>query len=305
MLKIVHNILVNLETGVVTTKPPIDIHQGDSCIHVLRFQLCTSTSPFKSIDPDTKFKIEFFDGDTLIKSSDVVIENEVRGLVRYVLTSNITDKPTRYTTYLKMVTRDCDNDDVVLAKASFVITVSEAHDYCPKSSEVILTKDEYKEIQNHIIDSQIHLSKNDRKVLNEMTVNMDAVLRMINESSSWTEIPKCKCTKCSCKDCTQESKYSYLSQLPQGKLIFKKDMTLKDKNEVDHFIKSPAYGLHSVDESGVHSLTVFSSEDIVQYDESESSSSWTSLKDFNSQILEEAKRYTDTRISESSQWRSL
>lgn len=314
MLKIVHNILVNLDTGIVTTKPPIDIHQGDSRSHVLRFQLCTSTSPFKRIDSDIKFKIEFFDGDTLIKSSDVVIENDVRGLVRYVLTSNITKRPARYTTYLKMVTRDCDNDDVVLAKASFVVTVSEAHDYCPKSSEVILTKDEYEEIQNHIIDSQIHLSKNDRKVLDEMTVNMDAVLRMINESASWTEVPKCKCIKCSCKDCTQESKYLYFSQLPQGKLIFKKDMILKDKNEVDHFIKSPAYGLHSVDESGVHSLTMFSSEDIVQYDESATTCDYRSLKSTlhsheNKEILDtytetmddlisQVNQYTDEKISE-------
>lgn len=200
-----------------------------------------------------------------------------------------------------MINRDCNNDEVVLNKVSFVVTVSKSHDYSPQSSEMILTKEDYQEIFNHLINSKIHLNQEDRKILDEMDVNIDAVLRMINESASWIEIPRCNCVVCNCKDCTQMTKYHYLNELPAGKLIFTKDITLKDKNEVEHFIKSPTYSLHSITD-GVHSFTMFSSEDLIQYDESDTECNWRSLRSTlhshsNKEILDTYTKTQDDLIS--------
>lgn len=295
MDKIIHNIITNLENNLLTT-PPIEIHQGDSCIHVLRFHLCTNKSPFYSIDKDSKFVIEFFREDKLIISEDVVVDNYARGTLSYVITDNLTKTPGRYTTYLKMIGRDCDNDEVILNKVSFVVTVVKSHDFDPESTEVVLTKNEYDKLIKHLEDLNIHINSQDRSFLNALNTKTTELVNLVEDYDSWIKFDGYVGT----------SKIDKLSDIPLGKVIVVESLTLKDYSGESHYIEEPSFIFHSYgSEVDTHRISIFSSNDIVHYEESGNSSSWTSLKDFNSQILGEAKKYTDTRISESLQWNIL
>lgn len=167
MRKSIHKVIANVDSNVCTINPPIDIHQGEVNAHVLLIQLCSNHSKFISIDKDNKLKIEFYLNDNLIESSDVQIEDEYRGRVSYVVGATVTNTPGRYTTYLIINNQS----EEVLVKISFIVTVSKSHDFNPNSNEVVMTKEFYEELQEHMENKDIHCDPDD----------VDRVLRLVQD----------------------------------------------------------------------------------------------------------------------------
>lgn len=177
--KVTHEIIINVETGAYTAKPPIDIHQGDSYSHVLLIKLKNDCDKFVSIDGSSRATISFQRNDSIRVSSDAVeIVNPYRGVLSYTLGPAIVNNYGRYTCRLDIKSTNCDFDRA--PSVTFVVNVSKSHDYEQGSSghEVTITEEFYNDLSKHIeglIESgeSVHLSADDRNFLDQFNKQID------------------------------------------------------------------------------------------------------------------------------------
>lgn len=184
MNNFIYTIIVNMVTNTCKSLAPLDFHQGDSRLSTLMFHLNNGTNDPVTISEDHSFKIEFYKNDTLLTSDDVNIENRYRGRVSYVVTDTLTKNPGRYTSYLVMY--DKNNEEIF--RTSFILNVAKSHNYQPNSTEIALTKEYKQELDDHMLDEQIHLSEIDRDFLDTFSDQVDELLKVIKENQMVTEL---------------------------------------------------------------------------------------------------------------------
>lgn len=183
MANVVHELVVNLETGAYTVKPPLDIHQGDSNTHVLLFKLRNNECNFLSINPDARPTISFIKEDIgtgtrkEIISDAVTIVNPYRGVLSYVVGPALVKDYGRYTVVLNIGT--CFNLLMYGPKVTFTITITKVDSYQPEDLEVAITQEFYDEVVKHLNNQNIHVSETDRLFLNTFENLSDKLFELV------------------------------------------------------------------------------------------------------------------------------
>lgn len=187
MRKVVHEIIVNVETGAYTATPPIDIHQGDSNSHELLIKLRNSQDRPIQISNDGRARISFQRKDSIrVDTYQVEVVNPYRGVLSYVLGPAIVNDYGRYTCRLDLTSPGYDADRA--PAITFVVNVSRSHMYeggGAQGHEVTISESFYRELNQHLegvsgTGEEIHLVPADRDFLDKFTPMGEELNEVLN-----------------------------------------------------------------------------------------------------------------------------
>lgn len=177
--KVNHEMIINVETGAYTAKPPLDIHQGDANSHILVIKLRNNEDEPIQINECSTAKITFKrDDSTRVEIGTVEIVNPYRGVLSYTIGPSMVRVPGRYTCRLD-VSSCCDCGCDCAPSATFVVNIAKDHNYDSTTTEVAISEEFYNDLQDHLNNSDIHINEIDRDFLDTfsgMTEELETLL---------------------------------------------------------------------------------------------------------------------------------
>ena len=173
----------------------LDIYQNDGNSHEIIFKL---------IDGDTFYNVSQYQAEVIYHHEDcpekvivtpVSVINAYKGYLSWVIGNSVLKEQGRYTVTLALKVR-CpllnNNDNFSYTEdlsLKFILNVvkNKEGDASP-GSEVVITKEFYDTVCDHIDDRDIHLSEEDRRAINKITDIIDYVI--LNKADSDDDVVK-------------------------------------------------------------------------------------------------------------------
>lgn len=162
-----HELIANVSTGSYVTNPPLEIPQGDCNSHQIIIKLINNEGHPVSLSGCNSAKITWINQEGVkIQSSAVKIINPYRGVLTYIVGPALVQDKGRYTAYLDINSEcECSNEFSV----TFVITIVERNDRpcCPDNMETTISQWFVNKVDAHMENTLIHLSLEEKQVLNQ------------------------------------------------------------------------------------------------------------------------------------------
>lgn len=191
---IFHTLVVDIHTGTCSSRSSVEIPQGDKNSHQLLIKL-THNDKFYSIGEDYTPEITFYDSfdKELFTSLSAKIVNNYRGYVSYVVGPRLVRDFGRYVGRLDLYDRHHDRK----VSARFIVNVTKtSYDDggcgCGEdgSTEVVVTREFYKDLLAHLRDDHRHLTDEDRDLLDWVAQNKSTILTFDNIGQALLEDPE-------------------------------------------------------------------------------------------------------------------
>lgn len=193
---IFHTLVVDVNSGTCSSRSMVEIPQGDKNSHQLMIKL-VNRDKFYSIEEGTTPEITFYDSfdHELFTTLSVKVANNYRGYVTYVVGPRLTRDFGRYVARLDLYDRHHDRK----VSARFVINVTKGLGCgpggpggCPGDdcSEVVVTREFYKDLLAHLRDDTRHLTYEDRDLLDFVAHNKSTFITFDNLSVAISEDPE-------------------------------------------------------------------------------------------------------------------